>query len=83
MLARLLLVTAVGLASSITNHADGQNSRFLSGRRYAPAYYYPAPTTRRLQLSAEQMDRIYGPSILVRREAKKPNKNSRFVTQPR
>jgi len=83
MLARILLVAAVGIASCITSYSYGQTGRLLSGRRYAPAYYYPAPITRFVRLSAEQMDRIYGPSILVRREAKKPNQNSRFVTQPR
>ena len=83
MLVRILLVAAVGIASCISHHATGQNGRFLSGRRYAPVYSYTAPPTRSRQLTPEQMTRIYGPSILVRQEAKKRNSQPRFVTQPR
>jgi hypothetical protein len=63
--------------------ASGQNGRFRNSRRYAPSNYFAAPPARAIRLSSEQMDRIYGPSILVRSQRKPEQPASSFVVQPR
>jgi hypothetical protein len=83
MPSRILLITIFCITLCFAAVATAQNGRFRNNRRYTPSTYYPAPTARAPRLSAAQMDRIYGPSILVRSGQKKPEQTSTFVVQPR
>lgn len=84
MPSRILLITLFCITLCFTAVATAQNGRFRNDRRYTPSNYYPAPVTRTPRLSAEQMDRIYGPSILVRGQQKAVEvTSSSFVVQPR
>ncbi|MGI9474973.1 MAG: hypothetical protein ACR2NZ_25805 [Rubripirellula sp.] len=87
MTRRILLFIALLLVGMTQSHANGPLSRLLGTRRYSQPVQNVTPPYRGVALSPEQMTKVYGPSILVRdvaqrREATKPAKNSRFVTQP-
>lgn len=63
---RILLITVFCIALCFTAVATAQNRRFLNSRHYTPSNYFPANVARAPYFTPEQMDRIYGPSILVR-----------------
>ena len=83
MPSRFLLIIVFCISLCVAAIASAQNGRFRS-RRYSPPNYFAAPVARGPQLTSEQMDRIYGPSILVRRHQKQPGPPAKsFVVQPR
>ena len=83
MPSRFLLIIVFCISLCFAAIASGQNGRFRNSRRYTPSNYFAAPPARAVRLSSEQMDRIYGPSILVRSQRKPAQPASSFVIQPR
>ncbi|MGI9469798.1 MAG: hypothetical protein ACR2OA_21930 [Rubripirellula sp.] len=83
MPSRILLITVFCITLCFAAVASAQNGRFLSNRRYSPSTFYSTPVARNPRLSAEQMDRIYGPSILVTKQLKPTEATPSFVVQPR
>ncbi|MGB1815546.1 MAG: hypothetical protein ACPHJ3_09315 [Rubripirellula sp.] len=83
MPSRILLITVFCITLCFAAVATAQEGRFFSNRRYTPPNYFPATRTRTQRLSIEQMDRIYGPSILIRTQQQASDPKSAFVVQPR
>lgn len=80
---RFLIVTAMCISLCFAAIASAQNGRFFNSRRYVPSNPYSAPIRQAPRLTEEQLNRIYGPSILVRNKKKSAQPATSFVVQPR
>lgn len=83
MPSRFILIIICCITLCFTAVATAQNGRFPNSRRYIPSQYYPGYFRRAPRLSVEQMNRIYGPSILVPTKQKTDAATQPVVVQPR